>query len=246
LRRRFFVSQFSDNAAKLEGAAAHHLARVLRVEPGQLYELSDGQRLFLARVEAVGRDLVEFSLIEPLETRPVRVAATLLVAVVKFDRFEWALEKATELGAATIVPLAAARSEKTLVAAAAKRAERWEKILFESAQQARCLRAPKLGSIRSPKEAFAGEKSPVQILLSERAEDPSLRTVLGAAPGKLRMPEAGVVHAAIAVGPEGGWTEEEFRAAESSGFAAARLGSNILRAETAAIAGLSAVHLYFD
>jgi 16S rRNA (uracil1498-N3)-methyltransferase len=244
LRRRFFVSKFNGTAAKLEGAAAHHLARVLRAEPGQLYELSDGERLFLARVEGVGRDLVEFSLIEPLETRAVRVAATLLLSVVKFDCFEWALEKATELGAAKIVPLAAARSEKALVAAAAKRAERWEKILFESAQQSRCLRAPTLGPVCSPKEAFTSEKNALRILLSERAEDPSLRTVLEVAPVKLSSTTAGVV--AIAVGPEGGWTEEEFRAAESSDFRAATIGSNILRAETAAIAGLSAVHLYFD
>lgn len=222
------------------------MARVLRAEPGQLYELSDGQRLFLARVEGVDRDLVEFSLIEPLATRPVRVAATLLVAIVKFDRFEWALEKATELGATTIMPLAAARSEKALVAAAAKRAERWEKILFESAQQARSLRPPELGPLISPLEAFSMDKSALRILLSERAGDPPLKTVLEAAPHDSGPTERGAEAVSIAVGAEGGWTDDEFRAAESSGFAPATIGGNILRTETAVIAGLSAVHLYFD
>ena len=90
--------------------------------------------------------------------------------MVKFDRFEWALEKATELGAAAIVPLAAARSEKALLAAAPKRAARWEKILFESAQQARCLRPPQLRPLAQPREAFAADESALRILLSERAE----------------------------------------------------------------------------
>ena len=110
MRRRFFVEQFSGGAATLEGPAGHHLARVLRAEPGQLYELSDGRSLFLARVENVGRDSVDFAVVEPLAARAPRLDATLLIAVVKFDRFEWALEKATELGAGAIVPLAAARS----------------------------------------------------------------------------------------------------------------------------------------
>jgi 16S rRNA (uracil1498-N3)-methyltransferase len=222
------------------------LARVLRAEPGQLYELSDGERLFLARIEGVGHDLVEFSLIEPLETRPVRVVATLLVAVVKFDRFEWALEKATELGATTIVPLAAARSEKALVAAAAKRAERWEKILFESAQQARCLRPPILTPLSSPGEAFSRDRNALRIFLSERGEDRSLKMVLDAAQPGSKPPTAGTVEVSIAVGPEGGWTDDEFASAKSSGFAAATIGTNILRTETAVVAGLSAVHLYFD
>jgi 16S rRNA (uracil1498-N3)-methyltransferase len=246
LRRRFFVPQFDGTAAKLEGPAAHHLARVLRAETGQLYELSDGERLFIARIESVGRDAVKFSLVEPLETRPVRVTATLFLSIVKFDRFEWALERATELGATAIVPLAAARSEKALVAAAAKRADRWEKILFASAQQARCLRPPVLGPLTAPKEAFSKDNGRLRILLSERAEDAPLKTVLDSAQLRSKLPTTGPFEVSIAVGPEGGWTDEEFRAAEHAGFDAATIGSNILRTETAVIAGLSAIHLYFD
>jgi 16S rRNA (uracil1498-N3)-methyltransferase len=245
LRRRFFVSQFRGTAATLEGPAAHHLARVLRAEPGQLYELSDGQTLCVARVEHVGRDHVEFAVVEPLVAHPSRLDATLLMAIAKFDRFEWALEKATELGACTIVPLAAARSEKALLAAAPKRAARWEKILFESAQQARCLRPPQLRSLTQPREAFAADESTIRILLSERSGAPALRTALdNHLTGAAARPSA--VRISLAIGPEGGWTEEEFAAAEAAQFAPASLGSNILRTETAVVAGLSAAHLYFD
>jgi 16S rRNA (uracil1498-N3)-methyltransferase len=245
LRRRFFVSQFNGAAATVEGPAAHHLARVLRVEPGQLYELSDGRTLCLARVESVGRDTVDFTIVEPLASRPARLDATLLIAVAKFDRFEWALEKATELGAGTIVPLAAARSEKALLGAAPKRAARWEKILFESAQQARCLRPPRLLPLVQARQGFAADESAVRILLSERAGDPPLKTVLDAhASGSASG--LSPIRISLAIGPEGGWTEEEFAAAEAARFEPASLGGNILRSETAVVAGLAAAHLYFD
>src|SRR4029077_12311740 len=104
----------------MEGEAAHHLGRVLRAQTGQLYELSDGERVWLGRIESVTRDRVQFALIEPLPAVRPRVHVTLLLSVVKFYAFEWALEKATELAVSTIVPLAAERSEKALLGAAAK------------------------------------------------------------------------------------------------------------------------------
>jgi len=246
VRRRFFVGSFDDGRATLSGAGAHHLGRVLRAESGQNYELSDGRAVWLARVERVGRDAVEFTLVEPVEGRPSRLAATLLLAIVKFDRFEWALEKATELGAEAIVPLAAKRSEKALVSAAGKRAERWERILLESAQQARCLRPPELRQLSSPAAAFRAAEGSLKVLLSERSEAPGLRSVLEASAANSRAADDGRVHVALAIGPEGGWTDREFEEAAAAGFREASLGSNILRTETAVAAGLAAAHLYFD
>src|SRR5712691_8739502 len=126
----------------MEGEAAHHLGRVLRAQIGQLYELSDGERVWLSRIESVGRDRVQFALVEELPAVQPSLDIALLLAVVKFDAFEWAIEKATELGVTTIVPLAAERSEKALLTAAAKRADRWKKILLEASQQSRRVRLP--------------------------------------------------------------------------------------------------------
>src|SRR5262252_10032130 len=106
MRRRFFVDAFDADRAVLSGEAAHHLSRVLRAEPGQLYELSDGTSVRLGKIELSGRDRVEFSLLESIPIRVPHVHKTLLLAVVKFDAFEWAIEKATELGVDRIVPLA--------------------------------------------------------------------------------------------------------------------------------------------
>ena len=243
MRRRFFVSQFSGSTATLEGSAAHHLARVLRAEPGQLYELSDGQAVVVARVERVRPNAVEFAVLESVAERRQRLDATLLIAVVKFDRFEWALEKTTELGAGAIVPLAAARSEKALLSASPKRAARWERILLESAQQSRCLRPPQLRPLVPPRQAFLDDRSAVRILMSERDGDPPMRRILEE---RRDGSDAVAVRMSLAIGPEGGWTEEEFSQAAAAGFAPAALGSNILRTETAVVAGLSAAHLYFD
>jgi 16S rRNA (uracil1498-N3)-methyltransferase len=233
MRRRFFVEEFTDNRAVMEGDAAHHLGRVLRAQTGQLYELSDGDRVWLGRIESVGRDRVQFALVEELPAVQPNLEITLLLAVVKFDAFEWAIEKATELGVTTIVPLAAERSEKALLSAAAKRAERWKKILQEASQQSRRVRVPVLTALESPVSAFAPLKGGLRVMLSERAAALPLRKVVNG----LRLTKA-----ILAIGPEGGWTDAEFATAKASGFQEASLGRMILRTETAVIAALASLN----
>jgi 16S rRNA (uracil1498-N3)-methyltransferase len=243
MRRRFFVQGFEGSSAVLRGDAANHLARVLRAEPGQLFELSDGESLWLAETEKVGRDEIQFSLVEPLPVYKAPLRIALLLAIVKFDRFEWAIEKATELGADEIVPLMAERSEHGLIAAAAKRAQRWERILTESAQQARRLRVPSLHEASKPREAFAAAGAQVRLLLSERSGATPMRALLE--PAAAAVQGDGAIKVAIAIGPEGGWTDAEFSAAAASGFSEAALGANIMRTETAVCAALAAVQYAF-
>ena len=134
-RRRFFVDRVEQGRAIVTGGDAHHLARVLRTEPGQRYEITDGRGGYLAEVAAVGRDRVDFAVLETLPPAGAPLRLIVCASLIKFDRFEWMLEKVTELGAEAIVPVAAARSERGLFEAAAKRAVRWRKIVRESAQQ---------------------------------------------------------------------------------------------------------------
>ena len=229
MRRRFFVDRFEQNRAAMTGDAAHHLGRVLRAERGQLFELSDGKTAWLGRIELVQKERIEFELIEPITSREPALETTFLLSLVKFDSFEWALEKATELGVRTIVPLAAARSEKTLLQSAEKRAERWKKILIEAAQQCRRVSIPELKPVEKPGKAF-GSSEGCKVILSERAEAQPLKSVLAGLEAS---------KAALAIGPEGGWTDEEFAAAEAMGFKQASLGSLILRTETAVVTALA-------
>lgn len=221
----------------MEGEAAYHLGRVLRAERGQLYELSDGNRVWLARVEEVNRDRIRFSLVEEVPVQHSSLQTTVLLSIVKFDAFELALEKATELGVSNIVPLAAARSEKALVAAAPKRAGRWKKILLEGSQQSRRLSIPTLASLAKPDAAFPGRRESPKILLSERPDAPPLRNILE--PNGATAPTAA---AALAIGPEGGWTDTELQCARQHGFCEASLGGLILRTETAVIAALASLN----
>jgi 16S rRNA (uracil1498-N3)-methyltransferase len=242
MRRRFFVEQFDSESAALRGHTAEHLGRVLRAEPGQLYELSDGHVVWLARVERVavskrGESRIDFALVEVVEAREPVVEIDLLLSLVKFDRFEWCLEKATELGAREIVPLAAARTDKALIDAAEKRRSRWQKILTESAQQSRRLRPPSIAAVASPEEAFAECTAETRIFLSERRKAPSIREALGALTRPTKGGSSRVV--AIAIGPEGGWTAEEVAAASAAGFSEVSLAENILRTETAVIAAMA-------
>jgi 16S rRNA (uracil1498-N3)-methyltransferase len=221
----------------MEGDTAHHLGRVLRAQPGQLYELSDGHHVRLGRIEKVTRDRVDFALLEEIPAYHPAIDVTLLLAIVKFDAFEWAIEKATELGVRTIVPLAAARSEKALIAAAGKRAERWQKLLAEASQQSRRVRVPVLQSVSQPTQAFsthAKDAPAAKILLSEQPDAPPLRQILQGVPAHHK--------AVLAIGPEGGWTDAELSAARTHNFRQASLGKLILRTETAVAAALASIN----
>jgi 16S rRNA (uracil1498-N3)-methyltransferase len=233
MRRRFFIDHFDNQRASLEGDHAHHLGRVLRAQPGQIYELSDGTSVWLGRIDVVTRDKVDFALIEKLAGAIPQLDITLLLSIVKFDAFEWALEKATELGVTRIIPLAAARSEKALLAAANKRAERWKKILLESSQQCRRVQLPILDPVAKPESVFAQPTGGIRVLLSESPEARPLREILSG---------IHAIGAILAIGPEGGWTDAEFAAARASHFHEASLGKLILRTETAVIAALASLN----
>lgn len=231
-RRRFLVEKFEEGKASLRGEQARHLTQVLRAQPGQLLELSDGRQVWLGRVETAGPGLVEFTLVERQAGPASGLRVVLMVALIKFGRFETILEKATELGVTEIVPLQAGRSVKHLARAAPGRRTRWEKIILNAAQQARRSEPPQLTPLMSPDKAFAGVAESAKFLLSEKEGSPLLRVALGEIDG----PSTGT---ALAIGPEGGWTDEELDTAREAGFVETSLGSNILRTETAALAALA-------
>ena len=203
------------------------MTRVLRVEPGQRFEISDNGSVYLAEVVEARGERVVFRVEEPVDSPPPPVRVTLCAALIKFDRFEWIVEKATELGVERILPVEATRTEKGLFEASRKRAERWERIARESSQQSRRARLPEiLPAVRF--EASLATEAGVRIFLEE-----------GTAPALLRVLPDGLSSAAVLLGPEGGWTDRERELAASAGWVAASLGPQVLRAETAAVASLA-------
>jgi 16S rRNA (uracil1498-N3)-methyltransferase len=232
-RRRFFVPEIRRGAAQLTGPDAEHLARVLRVEPGQRFELSDNQSLYLAEIETVRKSLVSFRVLEDLPAPPPEAAITLLPALFKFDRFEWLVEKTTELGVTSIQPWEAVRTERGLAQASSKRLPRWQKIALESSQQSRRARLPEIEPAIQFSAALKIEAT-VRLLLDE---DPAAPPILNVLPSD-RSPASRI---ALLLGPEGGFTDSERAAAIATAWLPCSLGPAILRAETAAVAALAIV-----
>jgi 16S rRNA (uracil1498-N3)-methyltransferase len=228
-RRRFFVDSIRGGVAELRGEEARHLTRVLRVEAGQRFEISDNRAAYLAEIVEARGDRVVFRVEAPLEPAEAPVAVTLCAALIKFDRFEWIVEKATELGVARIVPVEAMRTEKGLFEASRKRSERWERIARESSQQSRRTTLPEIAAGARFAEAL-GTEAEARLFLEEAATAPPLLRAIG---GRR------VATAAVLLGPEGGWTDREREQAAAAGWTAVSLGPQILRAETAAVAALA-------
>ncbi len=220
--RRVFVDRIDGRSAVVRGPSARHLSRVARLRPGERVEVSDQKQAHSATTESCAHDEVRFRVEESLPAPPVRPQLDVALALIRVPRFEWAIEKLTELGATAIVPVFADRSDARLRQAVPKRVKRWNRIAFEAAQQSRRLAAP---PVSAPKG--------LADVLSDCTGGSRLFADLDGTPvdGEYAGGDATCL-----VGPEGGWTDAERAMAESHGFAAVRLGPTVLRSETAAVA----------
>jgi 16S rRNA (uracil1498-N3)-methyltransferase len=239
-RRRWIADTWTATTASLTGEQAEHLSRVLRATPGQVYDVVAGG--FLHRAEIVSARIaspgqpaeVLFSLHEELKSDSA-LPLDLLLAIFKFDHMEWAIEKATELGVSRITPVLARRTEKHLAQAATKRAERWRRIALEASKQSRRTTIPEIAYPVVLKEAVGQTASPIRILLSETEQTTTIAAALGQ---HSSTTDAAFSHA-LAIGPEGGWTQEEMALFTQHEWQPVTLGPRILRAETAAIAAIA-------
>jgi 16S rRNA (uracil1498-N3)-methyltransferase len=228
-RRRWIADEFSADRAALTGEHAAHLARTLRARVGQEFEVACGDQVRHATIISVADDRVDFTL-GPEVAAGTATPITLLLAIFKFDRMEWAIEKCTELNVTTIVPVIARRTEKHLALAAKKRAERWRRIAREASEQSRRITPPEIADPVRLAEAL-NLTAELRIVLAETEREATLRDIL--------RPAADASSLALAIGPEGGWTHDELSSFQTSQWIAASLGDGILRAETAAIAALA-------
>ncbi len=244
-RRRFIADRWTETTATLTGDQAVHLARVLRAQPGQIFDVVAGGFVHRSEITAImpatpsATEEVHFVLHEELEA-DAALPLHLLIAIFKFDHLEWAIEKATELGVARITPILARRTEKHLSQAAPKRVERWRRIALEASKQSRRTSIPDVADPLVLTSALAAEQSRHRILLSELEQStPLVQALLAAAQERGEGNIPGKTTHALAIGPEGGWTAEEMQLFREHGWKPVTLGPRILRAETAAIAAIS-------
>jgi 16S rRNA (uracil1498-N3)-methyltransferase len=226
-RRRWIADEVHGDTAVLTGEHASHLSRVLRAQIGQEFDIATGETVRLGRIISISSERVEFALDGLVIVKP-SARLTLILAIFKFDRMEWAIEKCTEVGVSRIIPIVARRTDAHLASAAGKRHERWQRIARQAAEQSRRAAPPEILApikFKDIGETSGLEGSDWRIVLAETEEEHRLRDVL----------PSSAAEAALAIGPEGGWTDEELLWFRESGWIAASLGNTILRAETAAI-----------
>jgi 16S rRNA (uracil1498-N3)-methyltransferase len=237
-RRRWIADETNGNIAALTGDHALHLTRALRAQIGQQFDIATDSSVRRGTITSISEKRVEFALGEEQSTAPAP-DLTLALAIFKFDRMEWAIEKCTELGVTRIIPIVAHRTDSHLAIASAKRRERWQRLVLQASEQSRRTAPPEIAApiklkdfcsagappaVRrapSPADAHATGK----IVLAESENDVRLRDALSERPKAVTL----------AIGPEGGWTPDELQWFRDSGWTSASLGDTILRAETAAI-----------
>ena len=236
--RRFFVppTWISGEGVRLEGDVARRVRHVLRMSPGdEIVLLDNSGKEYRARLTRFGGNVVEATVISAGDGRgesPIQV--TLYQGMLKGQRFQWVLQKGTELGIASFVPLMCHRSiPEERDSWSTTRYARWRKIVVEAAEQSgRCL-LPDLGRPMSFEDACeAIRDSGVSVIPWEREGSVGLRSALQ----NLVSPRVNIF-----IGPEGGFEETEIERARSCGILPVSLGRRILRSETAGIAAVAAV-----
>jgi 16S rRNA (uracil1498-N3)-methyltransferase len=238
-RRRWIADDWDETTASLKGEQAAHLIRVLRAQTGTECDMVAGDRVWRAVISGVSGDAVRFTLLSEVKAEPA-LPVTLLISIFKFDRMEWIIEKATELGAERFIPMTARRSEKHLALAAAARVERWRRVAREAAKQSRRSDVPVVEDLLPLKAAVRIRplKPGLSLLLAEQERSTTLYAAMQLTLGRPST-EKPPVH--LAVGPEGGWTAEEEALFVSEGWQPVSLGPRILRAETAGITAMAVV-----
>ena len=234
----FFASplHIRETQITLTGDLCHHVRASLLVKPGEDLWLTDEQRRrYRVRVTHVSQQAVMTEILEqrlgPVETGPPLLLAQ---ALLKGDHMDWVVQKASELGVRTILPLVSrhgvVRPQPDRIAA---QVARWQRIATEAAQQSEQWQPPEVLEPLESRRFFSTHKATCSLLLAERHE--------AAALARIPLPSLPSEQLTVMIGPEGGWAEEEITLALAQQCQAVSLGSCILRADTAAVTALSIV-----
>lgn len=233
---RFFIPQLYNEEMSITGVDAKHIGKVLRMQPGdKLQIVSDDGVSALAEVTAISETTVTVRCLEVLaESHEPAVKITLAQGLAKGEKMDFIIQKAVELGAYSIVPVAMEHSVVRLDGAKAdKKVERWQKIAEAAAKQSKRDIIPQVQAVQSVSQMLANNNCKTKIIAYECEDRMSLKTALR---------EAGQLDdLLLIIGPEGGISEGELNKAREAGAVPVSLGRRILRAETAGLVAMSAI-----
>lgn len=235
---RFFIPQLYNEEMYLEGVNARHIGRVLRMQPGdKLQIVSDDGVSALAQVTSIDGERVYVRCLEKLaESHEPRVKLVLAQGLAKGEKMDFIIQKAVEMGAYSIVPVAMEHSVVRLEGAkAAKKTERWQKIAESAAKQSKRDIIPQVQPVQTMAQMLANNPCRTKIIAYECEDRLSLKAALREADA------ANISELLLIIGPEGGISESELEQARSAGAVPVTLGRRILRAETAGLVAISAI-----
>jgi 16S rRNA (uracil1498-N3)-methyltransferase len=233
---RFFIpaTWIQPPLVHIQGETARQIALVLRLPPGTVIAVLDGSPVERSvRLSIINKNLVEGEIIsEEAASGEPRNQLSLYIALTQRTKFEWILQKGTELGVYNFTPVITSRSLVRETAGDARKVERWESILREAAEQCGRGRIPELLPVLSFEQALTDAKTRNGLCLFawEKETSGSLKESLS------RLNRSHPVSIAALIGPEGGFTDAETHQAVDQGWIPVSLGRRILRMETAALA----------
>ena len=236
---RFFLPQLYAEEMYIEGVDARHISKVLRMQPGaKLQIVSDDGVSAVAEITAIDSERVSVRCLEKLaESHEPRVKLVLAQGLAKGEKMDFIIQKAVEMGAYSVIPVAMEHSVVRLDGAkAAKKVERWQKIAESAAKQSKRDILPQVQAVQSMGEMLASCTCQTKIIAYECEDRLSLKAALKAAEAA-----GGISELLLIIGPEGGISESELEQARQAGAVPVSLGRRILRAETAGLVAISAI-----
>ncbi len=245
---RFSIKQSNirSSSAFLDGKEHHHLSKVARIKPKEKVWLFDEQGTnYLARVEEITKEKTRLEIIERQVTPEPRVKITLAQALIKSKKMNSILQKATELGVTTIIPVITARTVVSIEEKAEKKVERWQKIIMAAAKQSKIDFLPSI-SFPLKLEKLVEERDEDRKLVLSENRGKYLRDILIPSSGPDVEREGLPSSVIILVGPEGGWTSEEEEYIQDHGYEAVSLGRQVLRTETASLSCLAMIAHFWN
>ena len=234
----FFIAdlQLTEGVLTITGPLLDHLQKSLRVTVGEKLWVSDNRRKrYFIQVTTVSRMELRGHVLEEREApQPYHPTVMLAQAILKGDRMDWVIQKATELGVRSIVPIISERViARPRIERLVSQQQRWQRIAFEASQQAERWNVPEVFPAAELLTWLHSPLGELKLILSERSDEGSLMTI--------PLPQNAEDRILLVIGPEGGWTATEREAAHASGCTSMSLGPRILRAETAAVAALTII-----
>lgn len=238
--RLFIFKELAINdEVTVSGEEAHHIIRVLRCRPGEVINISDG-----GNVESLGvisdidtRDIkIRFKIVEQNKQKEIRPFITLLQGLPKGEKFDWILQKNTEIGVSKFIPVITERTVVNIAPSKLKRRkERWEKIIAEAAKQSMRMDIPEIDKVMTFDSGLEEIKNhQLSIIPWEQEKKTSLKQII-------RGVNKSISRIAVFIGPEGGYSVDEVERAKKFGAVPVSLGPRILRTETAAMAVCSMI-----